>query len=145
MPFCKLRGHTQEVFPFQMRRILLLVMNFWSVQDGEDLFFAREALQGKLPKYVELLKFKVNSHTLFTARHHSWRSLHSNPFLQSDQASGLHPGSSTRESMPKLPDAYRLHFVVVAHDPRLCTFSCPTCTSLKASLDHCCMQPSNVL
>ena len=29
------------------------------VQDGEDLFFTREALQGKLPKYVELLRFKV--------------------------------------------------------------------------------------
>ena len=28
-------------------------------QSGEDLFFAREALQGRLPKYVELLKFKV--------------------------------------------------------------------------------------
>lgn len=28
-------------------------------EDGEDLFYAREALQGKLPKYVELLKFKV--------------------------------------------------------------------------------------
>ncbi|BDA47226.1 probable protein RRP5 homolog [Coccomyxa sp. Obi] len=27
-------------------------------EDGEDLFFAREALQGKLPKYVELLRFK---------------------------------------------------------------------------------------
>ena len=27
--------------------------------DGEDLFWAREALQGRAPKYVELLKFKV--------------------------------------------------------------------------------------
>ena len=30
------------------------------MQDGEDTFFAREALQGRLPKYVELLKFKVS-------------------------------------------------------------------------------------
>ena len=30
------------------------------MQDGEDTFFAREALQGRLPKYVELLKFKVH-------------------------------------------------------------------------------------
>ena len=30
------------------------------MQDGEDTFFAREALQGHLPKYVELLKFKVS-------------------------------------------------------------------------------------
>ena len=31
------------------------------MQDGEDTFFAREALQGRLPKYVELLKFKVGA------------------------------------------------------------------------------------
>ncbi|CAL5224877.1 g7636 [Coccomyxa viridis] len=31
------------------------------VEDGEDTFFAREALQGRLPKYVELLKFKALS------------------------------------------------------------------------------------
>lgn len=36
------------------------------MQDGEDTFFAREALQGRLPKYVELLKFKVTAQ-LFTA------------------------------------------------------------------------------
>ena len=36
------------------------VTNSLFIQDGEDLFFAREALQGKLPKYVELLKFKVS-------------------------------------------------------------------------------------
>ena len=34
------------------------------MQDGEDTFFAREALQGRLPKYVELLKFKVHPELL---------------------------------------------------------------------------------
>jgi hypothetical protein len=34
-------------------------------QSGEDLFFAREALQGRLPKYVELLKFKVRARGFF--------------------------------------------------------------------------------
>ncbi len=31
----------------------------------EDLFFAREAGGGRLPKYVELLKFKVRLHAAY--------------------------------------------------------------------------------
>jgi hypothetical protein len=45
-------------------------------QGGEDLFFAREALQGKLPKYVELLKFKVPVSCLFYRRLHNVLALH---------------------------------------------------------------------